>query len=316
MNDALQLLARLSVPVFVVSSMLAMGLRLTPRAVLAPLRNPRLVAITLLVNFFFAPAAAYLLTMVVPLDRSYAAGLLLLSVAAGAPFLPKLTEAARGDPSLSVAVMSLLTGGTILFMPFAVPLLVPGFNAGAWVIAKPLLLTMVLPLITAMCVRMLLREFAERCRPILSVISTASLLLLMLLLIGLNLNALIGIIGSGAIAVSAVFLSVTFAAGYSLGGATADERGVLGLAAVARNVAAALPVAAAHGDPKVIVMLLACTLTGLVLSLLVISRLRRSPRHDRPPPDAAGHRTGATTGGTNGRREIASGRDAISSPRR
>ena len=102
---------------------------------------------TLLVNFVFAPGLAYLLTTVVPLERAYAVGLLLFSIAAGAPFLPKLVEAANEDLPLSIAVMALLTAGTILFMPLAVPVLIPGFKADAWAIAKPLLVMMLLPLV-------------------------------------------------------------------------------------------------------------------------------------------------------------------------
>src|SRR4051794_17078086 len=108
MIDALNAIARLSVPTFIVSTMLAMGLSLKPREVIAPLRNPRLVAIALIVNLFLSPLIAYGLTRLVPLERPYAIGLLLLSVAAGAPFLPKLAEATRTDVPLIVAFMVLL----------------------------------------------------------------------------------------------------------------------------------------------------------------------------------------------------------------
>lgn len=291
MIDALNTLARLSVPVFVVSSMLAMGLGLTLSAVIAPLKSRRLVAMTLLVNFVFAPGFAYLLTTVVPLERAYAVGLLLFSIAAGAPFLPKLVEAADDDLPLSIAVMALLTAGTILFMPLAVPVLIPGFKADAWEIAKPLLVMMVLPLVVAMTVRHYAPAIARRSRPALSILSSASLLLLLMLLIGLNFKALVGVVGSGAIAVSAVFIAVTFAAAYALGGAAPEQRGVLALAAVARNVAAALPAAATQQDPKIVVMLLVATLTGLVLSLLAAGSLKR---HKQPQSETlAASRTAA-----------------------
>ena len=128
---ALLHLQKLSVLVFLVSSMAAMGLTLTPKAIVAPLRDVRLVLLALALNFVLAPAFAWLLTAVIPLDRGHAAGLLLLGGAAGAPFLPKLVETARGDLTLAAALMGLLTVGTILFLPFALPLMIPGLNAPA-----------------------------------------------------------------------------------------------------------------------------------------------------------------------------------------
>jgi bile acid:Na+ symporter, BASS family len=76
--------------VFVVSSMLAMGLGLTVAQIIAPLRNVRLVVLSLLANFVLIPLAAIALAKMLRLDEPLGVGLLLLGAAAGAPFLPKL----------------------------------------------------------------------------------------------------------------------------------------------------------------------------------------------------------------------------------
>src|SRR5207245_4721323 len=78
--------------VFVLSSMLAMGLGLTVGEIVAPLRNARLVVLSLLVNFVLMPLAALALADVLRLDQPLGVGLLLLGAAAGAPFLPKLAD--------------------------------------------------------------------------------------------------------------------------------------------------------------------------------------------------------------------------------
>lgn len=275
MSDALQLVARVTVPVFIVSSMAAMGLGLTVGAVAAPLRNPRRVAAALLVNFAAAPALAYGLTAALPIERPYALGLILLGCAAGAPFLPKLVGAAGGDLALAAGLVALLNAGTILFMPFALPLLAPGSQASPWAIARPLLVLMMLPLLAALAARHLAPRVAEACRPALGVVASASLLAVLVLMIGMNVGALLGVVGSGAFALSLLYAGLVFAAGYALGGATPGERGVLGLASAARNVAAALPAAGASGDPKVTVMLLVATLAGLAVSLVAARVLRR-----------------------------------------
>src|SRR5262245_34390543 len=112
--------------------MAAAGLSLGVRDVVAPLCRARLVGLAFVANFVVAPALAYALTQIIPLDRTYAIGLLLLGVAAGAPFLPKLAEVARGDLAFSVGLMLLLTVGSVAFIPVALPLLVPGVSPDPW----------------------------------------------------------------------------------------------------------------------------------------------------------------------------------------
>lgn len=153
MVEALDAAARIAVLVFVVASMSAAGLGLTAAAVAAPLRRGRLMAGALVANFVIAPAAAYGLTRLVPLSEAHAAGLILLGGAAGAPFLPRLAAAARGDVAFSVGLMLLLMVGSVLFLPVALPRMIPGVEADPWPLLRPLLLTMLLPLAVGMAVR-------------------------------------------------------------------------------------------------------------------------------------------------------------------
>jgi len=97
----LESLATLSVLVFVVTSMLAMGLSLTVREILDPLSDLRLVGKALLANFVLVPLAAYVILLVIPLTEAQSIGVILLATAAGAPFLPKLVEFASQNSSSS-----------------------------------------------------------------------------------------------------------------------------------------------------------------------------------------------------------------------
>jgi BASS family bile acid:Na+ symporter len=281
--EILQLIAKLSVLVFVVTCMVTMGLSLKLRDVLAPLRKVRLVLLALVVNFLFAPLLAYLLTLVIPLSREHAIGLLLLGGAAGAPFLPKLAELARGDIAFSVALMILLMVGSTLFMPLALPLLIPGLQADLWSIAQPLLVQMILPLAAGLLLKSRFERFAALLKPVLNVVSNVSLVLLMILLIGLNGGALLNTLGSGAILASAVFVGFTFAAGFLLGGPEAGTRRVLGLGTGQRNIAAALVVAASSfSEPEVVIMLLVETFVGLILLLVAVYFFRSASQNPAP----------------------------------
>ena len=276
MIDAARIVARIALLAFLVSSMLAAGLSLTPYAILAPLRNLRLVLVALALNFVAAPVFALVLSIVIPLERPHAIGLVLLGGAAGAPFLPKLVEGAHGDLGFAVALMTLLTVGTTLFMPFALPLMIPGLQASPWSIAQPLVAFILTPLAVGMLLQGRKATAFAALQPILVKLGNVSALVLLALLIALYFHNLLGVLGSGAIAACAVFIAGLYAAGYLLGGSRVEEKGVLGLGTAARNVGAALvPASQSFSDPKVMIMLVACTIVMLVVLIPTSGWLRR-----------------------------------------
>ena len=143
---------------FVVSSMLAMGAGLTVPRIMEPLRNVRLVLFALLANFVLMPAGAIGLAKLLRLDEPFGVGLLLLGCAAGAPFLPKLAELAKGNLAFAVGVMVLLMVVTVGYLPILLPLLLPGVTVNPWQIARSLLLLMLLPLAAGLA----LKSYYER----------------------------------------------------------------------------------------------------------------------------------------------------------
>jgi hypothetical protein len=95
--------------VFVLGTIISMGLSLTINQIIGPLRNLRFVIIALLANFVVPPILALVLIQVFSLDESIAVGLLLVSLAAGAPGLPKMAEFAKLDTAIAT---SLSTSGS------------------------------------------------------------------------------------------------------------------------------------------------------------------------------------------------------------
>jgi BASS family bile acid:Na+ symporter len=253
-----------------------MGLSLSLSAILASLRDIRLLLRALGLNFILAPALAWLLTVMIPLQHGYAVGLLLLGGAAGAPYLPMLVRTARGDLVLSIALMALLTVGTLFFMPFALPLMIPGLHADPWSIARPLILLIVLPLLIGMLTAARIPALAVRAGPIFMKIGTAFLLLFFVLLIALNVRSLLGVVGSGAIVIVVLYVMALFAAGWMFGGAQPGVRGVLGLGTAARNFGAALvPAVSNFRDPAPTVMLIVSAIVCVLTSFIAALWLRR-----------------------------------------
>src|SRR3954452_11595725 len=138
--------ANASVVVFVVSSTLSVGLGLTVPQIVAPLRNGRLVALSLLADFRAAPTAGIGLARVLGLEERPAVGLWLVAVAGGAPFLLKLADLAKADMPFAVGLvvgLMVITGG---YMPIVLPLLLPGVSVNPASLARSLILLMLLPL--------------------------------------------------------------------------------------------------------------------------------------------------------------------------
>lgn len=119
----METVATLSLLVFVIGSMASMGLSLKIKQIVAPLKDLKLVVLALVVNFVLVPIVAYLITLILPMDESLDIGLILLATAAGAPFLPKLAEVAKGNVAFSVGLMVLLmviaVVGLVVLMPLA-----------------------------------------------------------------------------------------------------------------------------------------------------------------------------------------------------
>ena len=140
--DALGVIVQVSALVFVVSSMLAMGLSLTVPEILEPLKSVRLVILALAVNFVAVPVVVWGIQAVMDLDQDIYTGLLLLATAAGAPFLPKLAQVANGNAAFSVGLMVLLMVVTVIYMPIVLPLFLSGVEINPWDIARSLIVLM------------------------------------------------------------------------------------------------------------------------------------------------------------------------------
>src|SRR5262245_18936299 len=195
----LPLALTLSIQVFAVSSMLMVGLRYTVGDLARPLRDIPGVAIALVTNFVLVPLLALLLLRIFPLEPAYAAGLMIVASAGGAPLLVKLAMNAKADVAFAASLIVLLLAGTIIAMPIILPLVAEGARVSAWAIARPLLISMFLPLVIGFSLRPLLPEASQRAVPILAKTLTIALWVMVVLSLFLNRGAVLGIFGEGAI---------------------------------------------------------------------------------------------------------------------
>jgi predicted Na+-dependent transporter len=262
--------------VFVLGTIVSMGLGLTIAQITKPLRNVRFVIMALLANFVVAPVAAYLLIQVFSLDESLAIGLLLVSLAAGAPGLPKMAEFAKLDTAAATGLMVLLVVVTIVVMPIVVPLVATGISVTFWDIASGLVFLILVPLAVSLFVRARYPEAAASALPHFTQASNLSLLMLMVLMVVLNFSNVIGLLGSGGLLASLILVILIVAGGYLLGALGGSNKWVQALGAGQRNIAAAMVVATMNfGNDEIVMVVVFSLITLLVMTPLSLELGKR-----------------------------------------
>lgn len=266
---------------FILSSMLAMGMSLTMAQILQPLRNVRLVLLALLANFVLVPLLAYVIIRVIPLEQSLQIGLVVLATAAGAPFLPKLVQGAKGNIAFGVGLMTLLMVVTIVYMPLVLPLLLPGVAINPWDIAKSLIVLMLIPLAIGLLFKSHSPDSAAHWAATLNKISGLAILILLVVGLGLNVSNIIALIGSLGLLALLLFIVGTLLIGLLLGGRDPAVRSVMGLGTAQRNVAAAILVSVQNfSDTNTVSFVLVAAV--LLLLVLLPTAKRMGARSNAP----------------------------------
>lgn len=269
MSDVLATLVQVSALVFVLSSMLAMGLSLTVPEIIAPLKNLRLVLVALALNFIAVPLLAWGIQAVMNLDQDLYSGLVLVATAAGAPFLPKLAQMAKGNVAFSVGMMTMLMVLTVAYMPLALPLFLSDVEVSAWDIANSLITTMLLPLAIGLLMKARWPGTADTLQPHMSQASTFAILFLVVGGVILAWSDIVDLVGTGGLLAAVVFLLVALGLGYVSGGSDPATRSVLGLGTAQRNLSAALVVGAQNFSSEALTYVIVIALIGLAILIPV-----------------------------------------------
>jgi bile acid:Na+ symporter, BASS family len=275
-HHLLQVLFKISLVIFMVGNLSAMGLQIQLADAIIPLKNRRFALRTLIACFVLGPALAYFTILVVPMEHPYAIGVLLLGMTPAAPFMPLVVKKANGNLAVAACFMLLASLGTIVIMPFGVPLISKGLSASAWSIAKPLILLVLLPLAIGIVIRSRSAAAANwlfRCVNIITGIGTLFFLLLVILL---DFKSFIGAIGSHAFLAQILYVPALAVVGYLMGsGLPDDTRSVMSLGMCTRNIGVAAAIVGTDGDERTMVMLVIATLVTLTFSFVAAARFAR-----------------------------------------
>ena len=268
-NQFLQATFAPLVLVFTVSNLGTMGLQVRMPEVSAAMRNGKSMALIFVWGWLLGPALGILITRVLPLAEPYVIVVLLASLAPCAPFLQQMVTKARGDMGFAGAFIPLVVVGTVVLMPLMAPILIKGLTINALALAKPLLLTILVPLLLGAAVRQFAGDFATRLFPAAKVIAQLSTLATIVWCLVLYGPSMLDTAGSFALLSMTLFMVgmglITYLVGFGMQPA---QKSVMSLGMGTRNIAAVLAAALAipDGDTRIVVMVVMWTLWSVVLA--------------------------------------------------
>lgn len=274
--------------IFLTSTMLACGLGLTVRQIFAPFRNVRVAIAAALLNFLVVPLIAIAASRLLGIEESLRYGLVLFAMTAAAEASPKFTGNAKGDVGLSVGLLALSLGVAIFYLPMMLSVLLPDAHVDRVHLLVKLCLTLALPMILGLFVKARWGAFADRLGHYVHKMSSASMVLVVVLLVIMYYHDFLHLIGSGSIGAALIFIVVSFIAGYLLGWPDRGTRVAMAFGSAARNIGVAMMVASgAFADrPQVLVMLVLIAVIMLIVLMLgnvATGRLRTTSSRRKGP---------------------------------
>jgi BASS family bile acid:Na+ symporter len=138
--------------------------------------------------------------------------------------------------SFAGAMVPLVAVGTVVFMPLMGPLLVKGVSISIWMLAKPLLLTILIPLVIGTAIRHYAETVATKIIPAVNLIAKLTTLMTIVWAAVIYGEEMLATAGSFALLSMVVFMAVMGLVTYRFGfGLKQNQRSVMSLGMLTRN---------------------------------------------------------------------------------
>ncbi len=257
--------------VFTVLNLATMGLQASMPEVVAVLKNKKVLALIFVWGWVLGPALGLLIAWVLPLAEPYVICVLIASLASCGPFLPPMVEKARGDVNFAGAFIPLVAAGTVVFMPLMAPLLIKGVTISAGALAKPLFVTLLVPLVIGAATRHYAGTVATKIFPAVRGLAKLSTLLMVVACFVLYGRAMLDTAGSFALLSMTIFMVAKGLITYRFGfGLKQNQRSVMSLGMLTPNGAAMFVaiLAIPDLDPRVLTMTIMWTVWSIALAAI------------------------------------------------
>jgi bile acid:Na+ symporter, BASS family len=256
--------------VFVI--MFDLGLALVPREFRWVVEHPALMAKAIFAVLVAVPALAWLVCRALDLPRAAEVGIMLMSIAPGAPVALRRSIGAGGHRSFAPALQIAVVVLGVVTMPLYLAVLDEYYAATATIdarhLARQVLVAQLLPLVAGMTVTRFLPRASAWLEPRLARVGGMMLLALLALAL-VDIWRPVITAGPRAALAIALVTALAVAAGHALGGPAPATRTATAISAAARNPGLALLVATLNNAPPGVI--------ATVLAYLVVAAVTLIP---------------------------------------
>ena len=265
------------------------GLRAHARDVLAAMGHSGLLFRGMVAVNIIVPAAAVMITALLPIDPIVRIGIVLMALSPLAPLIPGKLIKGGLDASTAVGLYVALILTAILFVPATVALLSGLYPVDAAIsvaaVAKLVVVTVVIPLTLGVAVATWAPAVANSMTKILYLAGLAAILGLGLLILVKQGGGMVGLIGDGTAIAILGTVGTGLVAGHLLGGPTIAKSNALAVASAIRHPGIAALIAHRNfSDHKVMLAIILFLLTSVVLVTLYQVWLKRRMRAEAGNP--------------------------------
>ena len=272
------LILKLAMVLSIVLILFALSLRAKREDLLYLFTHWRLGLGAFIAMFVVVPALAIFMAKSFDLNPAVKVALVAIAFSPLPPILPGKQLKAGGDGCYITGLLFGATVVSVLVAPFGVALAGSLFHVEAGItpgqVAKPLVMTVILPLLLGLGAAPMLGAARLKVADIASKLGSAILLVVLVVLLVLMFPAIKAVIGEGTLLVLAVLIVGGLIAGYALGGFDRGDRATLALAASTRHPGVAVAIASAT-FPEAKLAPAAIVLSLLLSTVLCIPFMKR-----------------------------------------
>jgi BASS family bile acid:Na+ symporter len=274
---------RILMLLFLITAMLSVGMQTTAGDLRSLLKSKGLLLRSLLANFVVVPIVGIVLARTLPLKPEAATALLLLACTPGGISALQFTTKIKGASLFAGSNAFLLTFVAVFLSPALLTLVLPGDISVGIPYGRALLWILVfvlLPLVMGTLVRSRVERLAEKLSKLCAIMSVVLFIVVVVLIMGQRKEAM-NAVGKEALLYMLLFIVISMAVGWFMGGPAQETRPVLATVTGMRHVVLCLIIALnTFPDPAVQAPLLAFSALmvppSMLLTAYMIIRSRKA----------------------------------------
>ena len=252
--------------IFLITTMAAIGLKVTTSELVSALHNRSLMVRSLIANVVIVPLLGILLVKIVPMSPDARIGIILLAASPGGLNAIQFTSKSKNALCYAASLLFILTLLSVLISPAIANLMLPVGTSLTLPYEKVisfLLLYLLLPLVIGFAVNRVSKKIANLLSKPMALIGTIFFVVVVILMLAQRKEAMAAL-SKTELAAMFTFIIITMIIGWLSGGPSKETRRILATTTSMRNAALCF-IMASNGFPDTNVIVTVVAFSGLMI---------------------------------------------------